>query len=75
MYFNGVKIYQFEAKDSEMEPYPLGFSNISKDFTVDNMKNIGFNEYVYDFFVDVKSFDINNIADVHKYLIKKHNIK
>ena len=38
-YTNGVKIYQFKAKDSEIKPYPLCLGNISKDFTVDNMKN------------------------------------
>ena len=38
-YINGVKIYQFKAKESEIKPYPLCLGNISKDFTVDNMKN------------------------------------
>ena len=31
-------IYQFIAKDSEIKPYPLRSGNISKDFTIDNMK-------------------------------------
>ena len=34
-------MYQFKAKDSQIKPYPLCFRNISKDFTVDNMKKIG----------------------------------
>ena len=36
--FNTVKICQFKAKHSEIKPYPLCLGNISKDFTLDNMK-------------------------------------
>ena len=32
------KIYQFKAKDSEIKDYTLCLDNISKDFTIDNMK-------------------------------------
>ena len=35
---NGVKIYQFKAKDSEIKPYILCLENISKVFIVGNMK-------------------------------------
>ena len=35
---NATKIYQFKAKDSEIKTYPLCLNNISKDFTIDNMK-------------------------------------
>ena len=38
LYAKGVKIHQFKAKGSERKPYPLRLGNISKDFTVDNMK-------------------------------------
>ena len=30
---------------------------------------------MYDFSVDYKTFDTSNIIDIHKYLMKKHNIK
>ena len=33
-----VKLYQFKAKDSEINSYPLGLGNTSKEFTIDNMK-------------------------------------
>ena len=39
-YVNGVKIYQFKTKDSEIKPYPLCLGNNSKDFTDDNMKKL-----------------------------------
>ena len=35
---NAAKIYQFKAKDSEIKDYPLCLGNISKDFTINNMK-------------------------------------
>ena len=49
---DGVKVYQFKGKDSEIKPYPLRLCNISKDFTVDNVKKTELNGYVYDFSVD-----------------------
>ena len=31
-------MYQLKAKDSEIKSYPVCVGNISKDFTIDNMK-------------------------------------
>ena len=40
LYANGIKVYQFKAKDLlEIKRYPLCLDNISKDFTVDDIKN------------------------------------
>ena len=38
LFVYGVKIYQFKSKDSESNIYLLCLGNISKDFTIDNMK-------------------------------------
>ena len=38
LFINGVKINQFKAKDSDLFAYPLCFGNISKDLSVENMK-------------------------------------
>ena len=38
LYANGVKKYQFKAKDLEIKPYPFCFGNTSKYFAVNNMK-------------------------------------
>ena len=38
LFVNATKIYQFEAKDSEIKKYPLCLGNISKEFTANNMK-------------------------------------
>ena len=38
LFVNATKVYQFNAKDSEIKPYPLYLGNISNYFTIDNMK-------------------------------------
>ena len=38
LFVNATKIYQFKAKDSEIKDYTLCLGNISKDFTINNMK-------------------------------------
>ena len=38
LFANGTKIYQFKAKNSEIKDYALCLGNISKDFTINNMK-------------------------------------
>ena len=35
------------------------------------MKKTGFNGYVYDFNVDYDATDVDDIKDIHKYLMKK----
>ena len=39
--------------------------NISKDFTIDNMKKTGLREYVYDFHVDYNTIDFSDIIDIN----------
>ena len=73
---NAKRIYQFKAKNSEIKPYPLFLGNILKDFTANNMKKkTGLNGYVYDFPVDYDIIDTSNIINIHKYLMKRHDIK
>ena len=70
---NGTEIYKFKAKDSEIILGPICLGNISKDWSVDNMKRTGFNGYVYDFSVNYYAVSIDNIKYIHKYLMKKNN--
>ena len=65
LFVNGTEIYKFKAKDSEISATLLCLGNISKDFSVDNMKKTGLNGYVYDFNVDYDAI----------YLMEKNNIK
>ena len=70
---NGTEIYKFKAKDSGIVATPLCFGKISKDWSADNMKKTGFNGYVYDLCVDYDATDVDNIKDIHNYLMKKNN--
>ena len=74
LFVNGTEIYKFKAKDSEISASPSCLGNISKDWSVDNMKTTGFNGYVYDFSVDYDTTNADDIKDIHKYLIKKNDI-
>ena len=38
------------------------------------MKKTGLNRYVYDFSVDYKAVDVDDIKNIHKYLMKKKNM-
>ena len=38
------------------------------------MKRTGLNDYVYDFSVNSDAADVNDIKDIHKYLMKKNDI-
>ena len=38
------------------------------------MKKTGFKGHVYDFSVDYSATDIDDIKDIHNYLMKKNNI-
>ena len=71
LFVNGVEIYKFNAKDSEINTIPLCLGNISKEFSVDSMKETGLNEYVYDFSVDYNTIVVDDILDIHKYLMKR----
>ena len=63
---NTTKICQFKAKDSEIKIYSLHLGNISRDFYANNMKKSR---------IKCETFDTSNIIDIHKYLMKKHDIK
>ena len=64
-------MYQFKAKDSEIKPYPLCLGNISKDFTLDNVKNAGLKGSVKNFFIDFNPISTRDIIDIHRYLMKE----
>ena len=71
LFVNGTEIYKFKEKDSEIVASPLCLENISKDWSIDNMKKTEFTGYVYDFSVDYDATDVDDIKDIHKYLTKK----
>ena len=55
---------------------PLCPGTMSKDFSVDNMKKkTGLNGYAYSFSVNYDAIAVDDIQDIHKYLMEKNNIK
>ena len=74
LFVNGTEIDKFKAKDSKILVGPICLGNISKDWSADNMKKTGFTGYVYDFSVDYDPTTVDNIKDIHKYLMEKNNI-
>ena len=74
LFVNSTEIYKFRVKDSEIVPSPFCLGNISKDWSIDNMKKTGFTGYVYDFRADYNAIAVDNIKDIHNYLMKKNNM-
>ena len=71
LFVNGTEICKLRAKDSEIVPYPLCLGNISKEFSVDNMKKTGLYGQVHEFSIDYDATANDKILDSHKYLMKK----
>ena len=46
-----------------------------KKTSVDNMKKAGLNGHVYDFSVDYDAIPVDDVLNMHKYLMKKHDMK
>ena len=73
LFVNNTEIIKFKSKDSEIVASPLCFVNISKDWSTNNMIKSSFTGYVYDFSVGYNAIDVDDIKDIHRYLMKKNN--
>ena len=71
LFVNGTEIIKFKAKDSNIMASPLCLGNISKDWSTDNTRKSSFTGYVYDFSVGYDAICVDDIKDIHKYLMKK----
>ena len=69
-----LEMIKFKAKDSNIVASRLCLGNISKDWSTDNMKKTGLTGYVYDFSADYNAVTVDDIKDIHKYLMKKNGI-
>ena len=64
LFVNSTEIIKFKAKDSNIIATSLCLGNISKNWSVDNMKDTGLNGYVYDFSVDYDALSVDDIKDI-----------
>ena len=57
-----------------MKPYAQCLGNLSKDFTIDNMKKnlskMHQNLFVYDISIEHDTVGVSDILNIHKYLMK-----
>ena len=74
MFVNNTENHKFKVKDSDIVAAPLCLGNISKDWSVDNMKRTWFNGYAYGFSVDYDAIAVDDFLVIHKYLMKKNNM-
>ena len=74
LFVNGTKIHKFKAKDSEIVENLHCLGNISEDFSADNMNKTELYGYAYDFNVDYRAIEVDDILDIHKHLMEKKNI-
>ena len=74
LFVNDTEIIKFKAKDSEIGATPLCLGNISKDWSVDDMKKTGLNGYVNDFSVDYDANAVDDKLGIPNYLMKKNDI-
>ena len=72
LFLNGTEIIKFKAKDSAIVASPLCLGNISKDWSTENMEKAGLTGHVYDFSADYNIVAVDNIKDIHNYLMKKY---
>ena len=75
IFINGTEVFKlllriFKFKDSQIVVTSLWLGNISKDFSVDNMKNKGSNGHVQNFMVDYDAISVDDIFDIRRYPIK-----
>ena len=71
LFVNAAKVYQFKGKNSEIKDYALCLGNVSKDFTINNIKKTGLKGVAKLLSVDLYPIDTNDILDIHKYLMKR----
>ena len=74
LFVNGTEICKSKSKYSVIVASPLSLGNISKDWSTNNMKKTGLTGYVYDFKADYNAVTVDDIKDIHKYLMKKNDI-
>ena len=71
---NSTEIIKFKAKHPNIVARTLCLGNISKDCSTDNMRKSSFTGYVYDFSVGYDAISVDDIKDIHKYLMKKNDM-
>ena len=83
LHYNGVNSYlffdseiiKFKTDESKMIENTLCLGNASKETDENGLNKTNLYKHVYDFNVDYHAIAVDDILDIHKYLIEKNNIK
>ena len=75
LFVNSTEIHKFKSKVSEIIENSLCLGNISKDWSINNMKKSGLKGFAYDFSVDYDYISTTDLLDTHKYLMETNKIK
>ena len=73
LFVNGKGAVKFKTKNQSVSGKLL-LGNISADFNQADRKSTGFYGYVYDFSVDYNAIAVDDILDIHRYLMEKNGI-
>ena len=68
LFVNGTETIKFKAKNTEIVANPLCFRRLSEA----NMKKTGLYGSAFDFSVDYRVTAVDDILEIHKYLMKKN---
>ena len=74
LFVSGKQEIKFKAKDDQILKEILCLGDISDDWTAANAKEMGLWGEIYAFAVGYTSTNIGDIYNIHRYLMKKHNI-
>ena len=74
LFVNDKQELKFKSKDDQIVKEILCLGNISDVWTTANTQKTGLWGEIYDFAVDYTSTAIGDIYNIHRYLMKKHNI-
>ena len=74
LFVNGTEIIRFKANNSNIVARLLCSGKISKDCSTYNMRKSSFTGYVYDFSIGYDAIGVDDIKDIHKYVMKKDNM-
>ena len=74
LFVNGKQELKSKAKDDQIVKEILCLGNICDDWTAANAQKTEFWGEIYDLAVDYTSTNIGDIYNIHRHLIKKHNI-
>ena len=72
---NGTEIIRSKTEESKMIANTLCLGNTLKDTNANSFHKTSLYGHVYDFSVDYRVIAVENILEIHRYLMEKNNIK